>query len=455
MWTVRRSGATSLSSGPPVAPSPIWGPTLARWSLPSLPCAPQDSGGSDSAIEAAGEWVQPFADLVDQVDSALGDLPVVCRELVDTFDAHLDRLGELWEAAGPALDQARRSHGRVNAARQAVEVSAGWAESAVFKLNLTPVDDPTAALLDQQLSDAHQESARARGELEAAESALARARSEWLSLREAEHELDQSTARRISDQHLWDLKDPGRLQSWVATGWAWVSDLDNLHIVLDIAGMVPVVGNVADGINAAMYLLEGDWENAAMSGLAFVPGAGLAAGAAKLASRADRVGDARRAVEGVGSAAHIAHPATGNPRAIVRGLGELSNRQRGVLDNLPTFGAETITNTKGFGVTDLAALTASTGDEFAMFTTGGRRLVVRGGPTSVPIGVNRAQELSGQGWRWSAHTHPGTSDWVLQSSPGDRAVLEAFGQGESVIYNSLGGRRRFTPDGDLLGDWLG
>ncbi|MCP4087594.1 MAG: hypothetical protein GY745_21495, partial [Actinomycetia bacterium] len=76
---------------------------------------------------------------------------------------------------------------------------------------------------------------------------------------------------------MWDLKDPGRLESLVSAGWDWVSGLDNLHIVLDIAGMVPVIGNVADGINATIFLLEGDWENAAMAGLALVPGAGLAA----------------------------------------------------------------------------------------------------------------------------------------------------------------------------------
>ncbi|MCP3853166.1 MAG: hypothetical protein GY698_00320 [Actinomycetia bacterium] len=193
---------------------------------------------------------------------------------------------------------------------------------------------------------------------------------------------------------MWDLKDPGRLESLVSAGWDWVLGLDNLHIVLDIAGMVPVIGNVADGINATIFLLEGDWENAAMAGLALVPGAGLAAGAAKMASRADRARDVGRAAD---AALHIAHPATGNPRAIVRGLGDLSNRQRTVLDELPSFGAETITNTKRFGVTDLAALTASTGDEFAMFTTGGRRLVVRGGPRNEPVDVVRADELADQG----------------------------------------------------------
>lgn len=149
----------------------------------------------------------------------------------------------------------------------------------------------------------------------------------------------------------------------------------------------------------------------------------------------------------------ISTSATGNPAAIARGLGNLSRRQQSALNQLGETGAEAIVNKKAFGLNDLAALTAETGDEFAMFTSGGRRLLVRGSQTGVPIDISRAQELASKGWRWSAHTHPGGAN-VLRSSTGDRAILEAFSNSRSAILNSEGRRSLFQAAGDILEGWL-
>lgn len=54
------------------------------------------------------------------------------------------------------------------------------------------------------------------------------------------------------------------------------------HMALDIAGLVPGVGEVADGVNAAWYAGEGDYKNAALSAAAMVPFAGWAATGTKL-----------------------------------------------------------------------------------------------------------------------------------------------------------------------------
>ena len=62
------------------------------------------------------------------------------------------------------------------------------------------------------------------------------------------------------------------------------------HLALDVAGMVPVFGAVADGVNAAWYAGEGDWANAALSGAAMIPGAGQAATATKLATKGYKAG---------------------------------------------------------------------------------------------------------------------------------------------------------------------
>ena len=71
--------------------------------------------------------------------------------------------------------------------------------------------------------------------------------------------------------------------------WEWVdhkvSSIDWSevgHTILDVVGMIPVVGEIADGINALWYLAEGDYLNAALSAAALVPSAGAAATGAKL-----------------------------------------------------------------------------------------------------------------------------------------------------------------------------
>ena len=63
-------------------------------------------------------------------------------------------------------------------------------------------------------------------------------------------------------------------------------------------------------------------------------------------------------------------------------------------------------------VTDLSALIAQTGDEFALFTRGSQRLIFRGNRNGVPLTKAELLELKTQGFKFSAHTHPGTSDIV-------------------------------------------
>lgn len=57
-------------------------------------------------------------------------------------------------------------------------------------------------------------------------------------------------------------------------GWSW-SDIG--HTTFDVVGMVPILGEPADAINAVWYAAEGDHVNAALSAAAMVPVAGWAA----------------------------------------------------------------------------------------------------------------------------------------------------------------------------------
>lgn len=92
---------------------------------------------------------------------------------------------------------------------------------------------------------------------------------------------------------------------------------------------------------------------------------------------------------------------------------------------------------------DLSALTAKTGDEFAMFTKGKERLVIRGNAYSVNVNAETALKLASQGYKWSGHTHPGIDRNCLIASLGDIAILRCFNQKVAYIYNSMGQHLEF------------
>lgn len=136
-----------------------------------------------------------------------------------------------------------------------------------------------------------------------------------------------------------------------------------------------------------------------------------------------------------------------NYRAIEMGVESLSLPQTKILAELPEYGSSTIVKKSLFGQNDLAALSAATGDEFAMFTTGGRRLIVRGNPTSIPIDIDKAKQLGEQGWRWSSHVHP---DGSLSSSDGDRIIFKYFRNERSGLSDPYAHRSMFNSNGDLI-----
>ena len=140
------------------------------------------------------------------------------------------------------------------------------------------------------------------------------------------------------------------------------------------------------------------------------------------------------------------------PGEIAYGYGELSSRQTKILTSLPKSGRFTQLHKSHINLTDLAALTAKTGDEFALFTLGSQRIVVRGIASGLKIDEDLSHKLISQGYRWSGHTHPGFSDRVLMASgnPGDRATLQRFSQSRSVILNSMGRQNIFDLENDYL-----
>ena len=102
------------------------------------------------------------------------------------------------------------------------------------------------------------------------------------------------------------------------------------------------------------------------------------------------------------------------------------------------YDSSVIINKRDVSLRDLAALIAKTGDEFAMFTRGSQRMIIRGNTNGVNINKDIAQELYNAGFKWSGHTHPGNGTNVLFSSSGDRYILEQFKQAQSVILDRRG-----------------
>lgn len=128
----------------------------------------------------------------------------------------------------------------------------------------------------------------------------------------------------------------------------------------------------------------------------------------------------------------------GKPAAISRYDIALNKRQQKILEALDGYDSSVIVNKKEVSMYDLSALTAKTNVEYAMFTKGKDRLIIRGDEGSVNVTVERAEELKRAGYKWSGHTHPGIDDFVLMPSDGDKAILEVFEQEFSVVFNSNG-----------------
>lgn len=140
------------------------------------------------------------------------------------------------------------------------------------------------------------------------------------------------------------------------------------------------------------------------------------------------------------------HTGKGNPNAVLMFGTELNNRQSKLLQKLPEFDSKAIVSKNAVNMADLSALTAFTGDEFAMFTKGKYRLIIRGDYKGVNVNTSLAKKLSNQGYKWSGHTHPGSDYFCLTPSSGDKAVLDAFDQNVSSIYNSKGQYNIFERD---------
>lgn len=92
--------------------------------------------------------------------------------------------------------------------------------------------------------------------------------------------LIQEKAKTVAANYLMIRK---LYPSWSKGKAFWYAGRETIHLFLDIAGTVPIVGEVCDITNGVIYTIEGDGLNATLSYAGAIPIAGWGATGAKLA----------------------------------------------------------------------------------------------------------------------------------------------------------------------------
>jgi hypothetical protein len=82
--------------------------------------------------------------------------------------------------------------------------------------------------------------------------------------------------------------------SWPWWQIAYEASKETIHILLDGAGLIPVIGEIADLANAMLYTIEGDGLNATLSLAAAIPVAGWYAVGIKYAKHTITALDGRK-----------------------------------------------------------------------------------------------------------------------------------------------------------------
>jgi hypothetical protein len=96
--------------------------------------------------------------------------------------------------------------------------------------------------------------------------------------------------KRFGQSLGWDFGGYGQ-QSNGGSGW-----LDYVQTGLDFVGLIPGLGEIADGANALIYLGRGDYVNASLSAAAMIPIAGWAATGGKFANKAVKYSNTKKAL---------------------------------------------------------------------------------------------------------------------------------------------------------------
>lgn len=133
---------------------------------------------------------------------------------------------------------------------------------------------------------------------------------------------------------------------------------------------------------------------------------------------------------------------------VFRNAAKLSEADARILETIAERFSWTEVPTEAADIYTLAALTARTGDEFAMFARGNVKIIMHGAsangmPWTLPNDL--ARRVFDEQLRWTGHSHPTTMD--LKASDDDRKTLAVFKwQKKSTIVDLTGKTISFTPN---------
>ena len=133
----------------------------------------------------------------------------------------------------------------------------------------------------------------------------------------------------------------------------------------------------------------------------------------------------------------------------------LERRHKFLLDKIPNQGNWVRVKTHQATLEDLAALTAFTNDEFALFSGKGHKIIFHGTRKTWSLPNDAFKEICDKKMIWEGHSHPYAGDLI--ASPQDRKTLKLLTwQKESSIIDINGESKSFSiSEADLINDLLG
>lgn len=132
-------------------------------------------------------------------------------------------------------------------------------------------------------------------------------------------------------------------------------------------------------------------------------------------------------------------------KSVHSGAASLSESDQKILDALPKRYMWVQVRPEEASIYSLAALTAKTGDEFAMFAKGDTKIVIRGNTGGWTIPKDLSRKVFDEQLRWAGHSHPTTVN--LAASDDDRKTLSLFTwQKKSTVIDLNGNTVDFTPN---------
>jgi len=201
------------------------------------------------------------------------------------------------------------------------------------------------------------------------------------------------------------------------------------HGALDVLGLIPGYGEIADGINAGWYAAEGDYANAALSTAAMVPFAGWGATATKLGLKL-----APKTTKAIKSGTQIAKKS----KVLNNKVGRFAVKDAGKFLDKPTKYARTWRGTGQAIDKAFSEDSGKGGNEIAMNNS------KPSGSINKNLGSNRVSQGAASWKRAVANNKSGTSltNLIKQRNSNKKGSAE-YAKAQNAINKAYGSKKRY------------